>query len=99
MPSQRLGYPFTAAATGQSMNRSVVGKKTFDINSEGLAHIGMLADFIADMAIQGLRSEDLGPLLQSAEGYLSLWERAWSRATTSSGYLTLARCGSSGTGR
>jgi microsomal dipeptidase-like Zn-dependent dipeptidase len=82
-PDVRLGYPFTAAATGQPMPRSVIGKKTFDINYEGLAHVGMLPDFIADMAVQGLRAEDLAPLLQSAEGYLALWERAWSRATTS----------------
>ncbi|TMM28963.1 MAG: VCBS repeat-containing protein [Actinobacteria bacterium] len=39
----------------------------------------MLPDFIADMEVQGLSRSDLDPLLQSAEGYLTLWERTWSR--------------------
>jgi hypothetical protein len=47
-PTNPVGYPYTAFATGQAMNRSVVGRKTFDFNLDGLAHVGLLPDLIAD---------------------------------------------------
>ena len=47
------------------MPKSVIGQKTFDINVDGLAHVGMLPDFIADWQAQGLTEDDLGPLLRS----------------------------------
>jgi hypothetical protein len=46
----------------------VVGEKTFDINNDGLAHIGMLPDMIAEFKALGLTNADLSPLLNSAEG-------------------------------
>ncbi len=58
------------------MDRSVVGNRTFDINEDGLAHIGMLPDFIADLQQLGLTEQDLMPLLYSAEGYIQMWEKA-----------------------
>jgi microsomal dipeptidase-like Zn-dependent dipeptidase len=72
-----LVYPFTAAATGEPMDRSVVGNKTFNINVDGLAHVGMLPDLIADFQAMGLSVADLVPLLNSAGGYVTLWEKAW----------------------
>jgi hypothetical protein len=78
-PGPQLSYPFTAAATGRQMSRSVVGQKTFDFNFDGLAHVGMLPDLIADFQAMGLSQADLEPLLNSAEGYVSLWEKAWRR--------------------
>ena len=73
-----VSYPFIAAATGQQMGHSVVGQKTFDFNVDGLAHIGMLPDFIADLQAMGLSVADLEPLLDSAEGYVKVWEKAQS---------------------
>jgi hypothetical protein len=61
------------------MGKSVVGKKTFDFNNDGLAHVGMLPDLIADLERLGLTAKDLDPLLGSAEGYIQLWERVWSQ--------------------
>ncbi|ETK33348.1 hypothetical protein MPTA5024_24620, partial [Microbispora sp. ATCC PTA-5024] len=75
-----VNYPFTAAATGATMDRSVVGDRAFDINTDGLAHVGMLPDFIADLEAQGITGKLLDPLLNSAEGYATLWDKAWSRA-------------------
>jgi microsomal dipeptidase-like Zn-dependent dipeptidase len=86
-PAGQVSYPFTAAASGRSMNRSVVGQKTFDFNVEGLAHVGMLPDLIADFEAMGLRQADLDPLLNSADGYVTMWEKAWRRAGRSSGAL------------
>lgn len=69
-------YPFTAVATGKKLKRSAAGSKTFDINVDGLAHIGLLPDFIADLQQIGLTEADLDPLLSSAEGYIQMWEQA-----------------------
>jgi microsomal dipeptidase-like Zn-dependent dipeptidase len=73
-------YPFVAAATGTTMDRSVIGDKTFDINTDGLAHVGMLPDFIADLEAQGVTGRLLDPLLNSASGYVTLWGKAWDKA-------------------
>jgi len=62
------------------MDRSVVGEETFDFNSDGLAHVGMLPDLIADFEAQGLSQVDLDPLLNSADGYVRLWEKTWRRS-------------------
>lgn len=58
------------------MSKSLIGTRTFDINMDGLAHVGMLPDFIADLETLGLTERDLKPLLKSAEGYIRMWERA-----------------------
>jgi microsomal dipeptidase-like Zn-dependent dipeptidase len=70
---------FTVAATGKQMPKSVVGAKTFDINVDGLAHVGMLPDFIADWQAQGLTEKDLAPLLRSASGYVDVWTSTYAQ--------------------
>jgi len=74
--ARRMRYPFTAAATGARMGRSQVGRKSFDFNDDGLAHVGMLPDLIADLQTLGLRQRDLQPLLSSADAYVALWAKA-----------------------
>src|SRR5215210_2653064 len=66
----------------------VVGRKTFDFNDDGLAHVGMLPDLIADFQAMGLSQADLDPLLNSADGYVTLWEKAWRRSVRSTGALS-----------
>ena len=73
---QQVIYDFTAAATGKRMPRHVFGNKRFDVNFDGLAHVGMLPDWIADLEAIGLGATDLEPLLNSAQGYVDMWERA-----------------------
>ncbi len=72
----RVHYPFPVSVKGSptQLDRSVVGNKHFDINLDGLAHVGMLPDFIEDLKQQGLRPEDLEPLFRSAEAYVKIWE-------------------------
>jgi microsomal dipeptidase-like Zn-dependent dipeptidase len=86
-PSNPMAYPFIAAASGVQMPADVSGNKTFDFNFDGLAHIGMLPDLIADFEAQGLTASDLSPLLNSAEGYIRVWERAWMRGVARDGAL------------
>ena len=54
----------------------MTGQKTFDFNVDGLAHIGLAPDLVADLKMVGLTDADLDPLLRSAEEYIKVWERA-----------------------
>lgn len=54
--------------------------RDFDINLDGLAHYGMLPDFIQDLKNCGMSDEHLQPLLRSAEEYIRVWERAVERS-------------------
>jgi hypothetical protein len=49
--------------------------KIWDFNNDGLAHIGLLPDFIQDLKNIGLTDEDLAPLFRAAEAYVYMWER------------------------
>src|SRR5207247_3772455 len=42
---------------------------------------------LADFQAQGLTATDLAPLLNSAEGYIRVWERAWMRGVARDGAL------------
>jgi hypothetical protein len=73
-----LPYPFTLG--GVSFERQRTGERTFDYNSDGVAHYGLLPDLLADMARthNGARATDL--LLRSAQTYLDMWSAAVRRS-------------------
>ena len=71
--SDPLGYPF-AGVMGGAFNRQVTGDRTFDLNTQGVAHYGMLADFFADLKRTGMTDAEIDPLLNSAESYIRMWE-------------------------
>ena len=48
-----------------AVGHSVVGKKTFDFNTDGFAQVGLLPDLIADMETMGVQPEELDPLFLS----------------------------------
>jgi hypothetical protein len=48
--------------------------KDWDINFEGVAHYGLLPDFIQDLKNVGMRDKDLDVLFQSAEHFAQMWE-------------------------
>lgn len=73
--SDQLEYPFVLDGFG-SFTRQKTGDKTFDFNVDGLAHVGLLPDLVADLRGIGLGDRDLEPLFHSAEAYVDLWERA-----------------------
>jgi microsomal dipeptidase-like Zn-dependent dipeptidase len=74
----KLSYPATIRASNVQIivDQSIVGQKTFDFNTDGFAHIGMLPDMIADFQAMGMSPDELDPLFFSAEGYIRAWERA-----------------------
>ena len=49
--------------------------KEWDFNLDGLAHYGLLPDFVQDLKNVGLDDEHLKPLFGSAEDYIRIWER------------------------
>ena len=74
-PTTSVEYPFSVIGGG-TLDRMVVGDKTFDYNTDGLANIGLYPDAIRDLQKIGLTKEDLDPLFRSAEAYVAMWERA-----------------------
>lgn len=69
-------YPFTAPVTGTEMGHSRLGGRTYDLATDGVAHVGMLPDLIASLPALGMTAAESEPLLHSAIGYVEAWERA-----------------------
>lgn len=60
----------------EPLRRCTAGPRhDYDFNLDGLAHYGLLPDFLQDLKNLGLTAEDLAPLFHSAEEYVNLWER------------------------
>ena len=64
------------------LRRNLAGRRDFDINIDGVAHYGLLPDFIQDLRNVGLAPGDLAPLFRSAEDYLRMWARCAAAAPT-----------------
>jgi hypothetical protein len=61
--------------------RSMAGpRRDFDINIDGMAHYGMLPDFLQDLRNSGLTAADLAPLFRSAHDYVEMWDTCTQRA-------------------
>ena len=56
--------------------------KFWHIDEVGMAHYGLVADFVEEVRLEGGR-EALDALYNSAEGYLQMWERTYNRETAS----------------
>jgi microsomal dipeptidase-like Zn-dependent dipeptidase len=73
---QQVTYPFIATATNIQMPQYQYENRTFDVNTDGLSHVGLLPDFVRELEVLALTPTDLAPLLDSAEGYVRVWEKA-----------------------
>jgi hypothetical protein len=63
--------------------RSKAGpRRDFDFNVDGMAHYGMLPDFLQDLRNIGLTAEDLAPLFRSAHDYVAMWDKCNREAPT-----------------
>jgi microsomal dipeptidase-like Zn-dependent dipeptidase len=51
------------------------GNRRFDLNRDGLAHYGLLPDFVRDIANQFGSEEPLVPFFRSAQRFIETWER------------------------
>ncbi|MFT4189300.1 MAG: membrane dipeptidase [Aeromicrobium sp.] len=67
-------YPFTGPG-GVQIDQQVSGQRTYDVNTDGVAHYGLYPDWIQDL--QMVAGRDINTdLLRGPEAYLLMWERA-----------------------
>ena len=69
-----LIYPFETE-TGLVIDKQKTGNRVFDINKDGLAHFGLVADHIQDIR-ENTSSRIYEAVMNSAEAYLQMWERS-----------------------
>jgi hypothetical protein len=73
-------YPFTSYAGDVVFQQPMVGTRTIDFNTEGMATLGLVAEYIEDTRLDGVLDEDIEALFRSAEGYIQVWERSVKRS-------------------
>jgi len=78
-------YPFTSCAGDITFQEPKVGNRSIDFNTEGMVHLGLVAELIEEVRRDGVTDEELEPLFKSAEGYLRMWEKAERRGAALSG--------------
>lgn len=77
-----ITYPFTSYAGDVTFEEPSVANRTLDFNTEGLVHIGMVAELIEDVRRDGATDTELEPLFRSAEGYIRMWKKAEAHAAS-----------------
>ncbi|NRA63230.1 MAG: membrane dipeptidase [Pseudobacteriovorax sp.] len=73
--SDPVAYPFDSYDGSGRFFSLTTGDRLFDFNQEGLAHIGLLPEFVEDMGNAGMNEEDLKDFFSSAEQFLRIWEK------------------------
>ena len=68
-------YPFTSFLGDVGFERERSGARVYDLNDDGVAHYGLIADLVADLQQHG-DAAALDSLFRSAEAYLQMWQRA-----------------------
>jgi hypothetical protein len=66
----------TCTGANAPLKRCQTTSKEWDINFEGLAHYGLIADFIQDLSNVGLNAEDMSPLFHLAEAFARMWVKS-----------------------
>jgi hypothetical protein len=76
-PGKGVRYPFTGFG-GVTIDKLKAGERTWDINTEGVAHYGLYADWVEDVAVQAGADAPAfrRDLANGVEAYLQMWERA-----------------------
>jgi microsomal dipeptidase-like Zn-dependent dipeptidase len=71
-----LRYPFRSCDGKVGFVPERTGERTFDLNTDGVAHYGLFADLLADMQRQRQGRAAMRLLFRSAEAYVETWRRA-----------------------
>ncbi|MGW2089593.1 galactose-binding domain-containing protein [Streptomyces sp. NPDC001880] len=66
-------YPFRSADGGSVIGRQQTGQRTWDFNTDGAAHVGMVPDWIEQIRLSGGK-DTVQDLLGGAESYLRTWK-------------------------
>ncbi|MEV3987601.1 discoidin domain-containing protein [Streptomyces sp. NPDC049837] len=65
-------YPFRSADGGSFLDRQTTGERTWDINTDGAAHYGLVPDWLEDIRVTG-GQDVIDDLFRGAESYLATW--------------------------
>jgi hypothetical protein len=71
-----LRYPFRAYGGSVRFERQRTGRRTFDINTDGVAHYGLLPDLLANVERERDGQRAVSLLFHSADAYLRTWRLA-----------------------
>jgi hypothetical protein len=71
-------YPFSSYDGGTSLAKQVWGQRTWDLNADGMAHEGLVPDWLEStrLAAGADGPAFVADMLNGAEAYLQMWERA-----------------------
>lgn len=75
-------YPFRSFDGGAVIDRQVTGERTWDLNTDGAAHNGMVPDWIEQIRLSGGQGV-VDELAGGAESYLTTWGRPRSTSRVS----------------
>lgn len=78
----RIQYPFASVDGTVTFTAPKTGARSFDYASEGVAHYGMLAEWLENLRqVDAADDADImGIFMNSAESYLQMWERTQAHA-------------------
>ncbi|MFV0132096.1 discoidin domain-containing protein [Streptomyces sp. HMX87] len=65
-------YPFRSVDGGSVLDRQTTGERTWDLNTDGAAHYGLVPDWIEDIRLVG-GQDVVDDLFRGAESYLDTW--------------------------
>ncbi|RKT03404.1 membrane dipeptidase (peptidase family M19) [Streptomyces sp. 3211.6] len=65
-------YPFRSTDGGSVIDRQTAGQRTWDLNTDGAAHYGLVPDWIEDIRLVG-GQDVVDDLFRGAESYLTTW--------------------------
>jgi hypothetical protein len=68
-------YPFRSFDGSATIDQQRSGQRSFDINTDGVAHYGLYPDWIEDLRMVA-GDEIIRDMSRGAEAYLQMWERA-----------------------
>lgn len=75
----RVTYPFTSFDGGSTLTRQTTGQRTWDYNTDGVAHYGQVPDWVEDLRLSG-GAGLIADLARGAESYTDTFgaTQSWS---------------------
>ena len=70
--SNPVTYPFRSFDGGSVLERQRTGERTWDVNTDGVAHYGLFPDYVEDIRLVGGEGV-VDDLARGAESYLRTW--------------------------
>lgn len=70
--SNPVKYPFTSVDGGSVIDKQTTGQRTWNLNTDGAAHYGLVPDWIEDIRLVG-GQDVVDDLFRGAESYLGTW--------------------------